>query len=534
MIDHILLEDYGALLLEDGGLTLLEGEGVTASVTVSAYITETTVTEPVVADVTITAYETDIAGNTDAVTATVEVTAIITDLEGYIDNKIAEVVIVAAETDQHSNDEDRVADVAVSAVEADVQVYIENLIALAAVDSYETDVLTWIEQRVATVTVTNPYWAIHLAPLSLSLPSETERRISWTGNDDEYLFIIDGSVYATVEGLEIDLDESIEVREYLWAGVACVAGEPDDWLPTPMDKVDLDWSGDADIEHHVWRRKDGGTWAEVVASELGSYTDGPLLDGVYDYKIVAEDDEGNEATSSTQSVTVDSVPEPPTGLAWSFVDATKTLTLTWTASTSADVATYPVRSSAGEPELDVDGAPVQDDATTTYSQVFTTETGIYVFAVHAKDTDGNEEQNITEAVIVPMANGLTIALPDEPRIVIADPSAGGKVTVSWLYRPDEEYNGPGAAFEARIYYDNATGTIDYTTPLATVAMSNPTSTLRYSWTSGVLTNDVEYLFDVRIATAAHPAGIETDNEVKHGATPSNVSPTTPTLTADLA
>ena len=61
-----------------------------------------------------------------------------------------------------------------------------------------------------------------------------------------------------------------------------------------------------------------------------------------------------------------------------------------------------------------------------------------------------------------------------------------------------------AAHEARIYWDNGTGTVSYASPAATVAMNNPTEEASYSWDSGVLTDEQEYLFVLRIATAAQP------------------------------
>ena len=49
--------------------------------------------------------------------------------------------------------------------------------------------------------------------------------------------------------------------------------------------------------------------------------------------------------------------------------------MTWTASPSADVDNYRVRSSAGSASLNVQVAPIQDSLDTSYQQTFTTETG---------------------------------------------------------------------------------------------------------------------------------------------------------------
>ncbi len=51
---------------------------------------------------------------------------------------------------------------------------------------------------------------------------------------------------------------------------------------------------------------------------------------------------------------------------------------------------------------------------------------------------------------------------------------------------------PGAAYEARIYWDAGTGEIDFSEPHATVEMGNPTEPTRYTWQSAPLTDGVEY------------------------------------------
>jgi hypothetical protein len=129
--------------------------------------------------------------------------------------------------------------------------------------------------------------------------------------------------------------------------------------------------------------------------------------------------------------------------------------------------------------------------------------------------------------------GAPAAIPAEPRNVRADPIPGGKVRVTWYYCPWQEVNGPGAAYEARIYWDNATGTVDYASPHATVSMGGPSAEAEWEWTSGVLTDDQEYRFVVRIATAAHPAGIETQNKDEHPATPDSSVPAAPALAAEV-
>ncbi len=226
-----------------------------------------------------------------------------------------------------------------------------------------------------------------------------------------------------------------------------------------------------------------------------------------------------------------SAPEPPTGIDWSFDTGTKTLTVTWTASASADLSTYRVRSSAGEEALALASAPVQDDGTLVYQQVFTTETGLWVIHVRAVDSDGKEEANILQAIVIPFENGVPAARAAAPRLVEVEAIEGGKIEIRWLYDPHFEQNGPGAGQEARVYWDAGTGTMDWSAPLATVAMGGPISATRYTWQTVPLAHGQTYSFAVRAATAAHPAGIETQNTDEHSATADTSVPDAAVLAA---
>jgi hypothetical protein len=132
---------------------------------------------------------------------------------------------------------------------------------------------------------------------------------------------------------------------------------------------------------------------------------------------------------------------------------------------------------------------------------------------------------------LPFVDGQLSGEPSEPRLVKAEPVSGGRIKVSWLYDPTREYLGPGAAQEARIYGDGGTGTMDWNTPIGTVAMDGTTSIERWPWTSGALTDGVTYQFAVRIATAAYPDGRETQNEDSVSAMPDSGVPMAPTLQA---
>ena len=200
------------------------------------------------------------------------------------------------------------------------------------------------------------------------------------------------------------------------------------------------------------------------------------------------DREGDLALSNVKTLWISSAPEPPTGISWSFDTGTKTLTVAWTGSASADVSTYRVRSSGGALTLVLASTPVQDTGDTTYQRAFTSETGLWIILVRAVDSDGKEEANVRQAVAIPFENGAPAARPAPPRLVEVEAIEDGKIEVRRLYDPHFEQNGPGAGQEARIYWDAGTGTLDYSTPKATVSMGGPASATRYSWQTSPLTH----------------------------------------------
>jgi len=209
------------------------------------------------------------------------------------------------------------------------------------------------------------------------------------------------------------------------------------------------------------------------------------------------------------------------------------IVLDWDESPSPDVVAYNVyRAMDGPLRLAV---PCRTVAGPPWADtVFDDWTGVIAYLVRAVDADGKEEGNIREVLVVPVQDGVVgIALPAEPRIVEARPISGGRIELEWLYDPTYEYLGPGAAHEARIYWDAGTGVMDFTEPHATVPMNHPTKATRYTWQSDALTDGHPYLFTIRIATAACPAGIETQNLDIHMAVSNSSVPATPVLAAQI-
>ena len=369
-----------------------------------------------------------------------------------------------------------------------------------------------------------------------------KRYLYWdgTGEDDDTYFwlLMDGKVVQVTQSFTYHPASGTVIRQYLTVMTkpeTLTIAQTEAHVATPEDMVECSWAAIEDVRvYHLDRKLGAGAYGEIVATSALSFEDGPLTDGSYTYRVSGADREGDEDDSNEVVVVISSAPEPPSDIAWTFDTDTQTLTITWTASTSADIATYRVRSNGGSGLLGYSSTPVQDSAALTYEQVFTNEDGLYIFSVRAVDSDGNEEGNISQVVFVPLDNGLESWHPVGPRLVEATAIADGKVQVEFLYDPALEINGPGAAFEARIYWDAGTGTVDFTSstaPLATVAMDGPEVPTRYTWDSDVLSNDQEYLFVVRIATEADPDGRESPGILTTAATTNNDVPDPPVLDA---
>jgi hypothetical protein len=396
------------------------------------------------------------------------------------------------------------------------------------------DCQTYRDHEGQSLIISSDQWWMQTFPFLLSVPVEGTRRLAWRAESQPegtvFLVIADGKVLQETPWRAIDFDQSIECRQFLQVGVPRPDVNPEDWLQTPKDRVALSWTGDT-TTYRIMRKGASGDWQQIAETAFLQYLDGPLSDGVYSYKVVAVDEEGDTAESATATLTISSAPKRPMGLGWSWDADTKMLTLAWQASPSADVAAYRVRSSNGEGQLDLASEPVQESGALLYQQTFSDETGVWVFSVRAVDVDGNEEANISQVVALPFEDGAPAACPAEPRLVEAAAIAGGRIELRWLYDPLYEYMGPGAAHEGRIYWDAGTGEIDWSAPHAIVPMNNLTKVTRYTWQSDPLADGQTYRFVIRVATSPWPSGIETSNTDEHAATCDATSPTTPILRA---
>lgn len=254
-----------------------------------------------------------------------------------------------------------------------------------------------------------------------------------------------------------------------------------------------------------------------------------LTDGTYKFAVRAVDDATNEETNVTStSVTISTYPLAPTDLEYTFNDTTDKVTLTWTASASADIASYRIYSNGGSGYIDYDTVVATvSHPTVTWTSGAISSSGIYNYGVRAVDS-GNKEEFNTDVIVSVDIIGPPITeqpdVPNEPTGLTATATGGGKITVAWVYNDREEDATPT---KFNVYYDNGTGNVDYNTPLTSVNYSTGTQDgrhLAFSYLTAALTDTTTYIFGVRSSTATD----EEDNTTTVSATADASAPNAPT------
>jgi len=355
-------------------------------------------------------------------------------------------------------------------------------------------------------------------------PYDTRRRLSWLTPHEVYLYI-DGHLMATTTLGHYDVSKRLEVRESVVASKEAIAN-PD----TPMDHVLITWEEcDNAVSYRVYRKESGGAFTLLATTTSLFYVDGPLRDNSYQYKVVAVDDDYDTKESSVETTTISSTPEPPTNLAYSFDAGLKRLTLTWTASTSTDVAGYYIYCSEGPDKLNLMSDPIDNVVSSPWTRDFTTETGTYIFLVHAYDSDGYEEFNL-DMLAIEFEDGVPVATLAVPFLRVSL-TENRRALLRVTYNPNNEDGAgtPGICDEIRIYWDSGTGAMDWGNPLTTIAAGLPTTRTTYSWTTDVLAPGT-YQFAARAATSS---GRETSNADTRTITIDSDVPERPVITLEV-
>lgn len=373
-------------------------------------------------------------------------------------------------------------------------------------------------------------WVLTARGLDMQfVDDESYRKMIWDSGEEEIYVAIDGSFYSIEEDGSFQLAANHLIRQYLQAVIGNDSLDWESYLSTPLDEVQLEWTSDIlddNYGHYKVRRKPSGGDFSVIETLRGNdYKDGPLENGDYEYDIVAVNRYGQEQDSTDKSATIDSAPEPASNFSLSL--DSKTITLTWAASPS-NIDHYNVYKSNSDGLIDL-GTVYDTTTSTTWSEDVSGDTGNIGYLIRAVETNGIEEASLINSASIEIEDGVEVGFPAEPERITVDAIESAKVEVEFMYDPAKEQNPPGNGQEARIYYDNATGTMDWSTPLGTVALDGPVRRTFYDWESDALTDGETYKFGVRVASDTQ----ETDNTDTYEVTARDSAPTTPELTVEV-
>jgi len=213
---------------------------------------------------------------------------------------------------------------------------------------------------------------------------------------------------------------------------------------------------------------------------------------------------------------------------WIGAAGAATLTLTWTASGSADVDHYAIyRGDWGVP-VELSAAVHDTDAASPWEDDVTGLTGRYVYLVRAVDSAGNEEANLSQMVVVDLLNGAQMLRPNSPIIAGAEAIAAGQVRIHAIY---DRHGETGVATSIRMYSnDGAGGAMDWDTPVGTVSLPSGQVFFFVDVDSAGLDGAKTYLVGVRART---DAGIEDANTNTESVLTDALAPDAPVLTAEI-
>lgn len=294
------------------------------------------------------------------------------------------------------------------------------------------------------------------------------------------------------------------------------------WGTTP-------WGDDAERYRVYW---DEGTLPGTTTllgetSEL-EFTTEDLEDGTYTFRVVAVDAAGNEAAGVTVIVVHDRPPTPVANLLLTSFTAPTTFTATWTPSPSSDVLTYFIYSNGGSGPIDYSTA-VASVAAPAAGHTWTDAAvaGDWQIAVRAFDGTFLED-NVSEFYSFELGGAplvLRSPKPATPYDLLVTPIAGGALEIAVKYNPTSE-DAVGSVIN--LYYDSGSGTIDFSSIFATIAipghdLARP-GVYDLSFTTAFLADGVAYLFAAKAAAASslESAASETASAVADATPPADV------------
>jgi fibronectin type 3 domain-containing protein len=272
--------------------------------------------------------------------------------------------------------------------------------------------------------------------------------------------------------------------------------------PNTGGRLNLSWNASAATDlayYRIYRSTDGSTYSLAYDNVIGTTkADTQVTNGItYYYRISAVDTSANESaqSSATAGITPTAIDVTPPAVV-SCVGAISqpiprtgdTLVHVWTKPGDTDFSALRIYASTSSGQL---GSKVYDGGATTFTQTGLTANASYYFTYRSVDTSGNETSNTSQCSITMIDE----VAPACPTGLTATP-VGDTIKLDWTR------SGSADVSTYLLYGDSGTGTINYTTPLATIGQDSKTA---FTWTSGTLTPGTTYKYTLRAEDSVIPA-----------------------------
>lgn len=270
------------------------------------------------------------------------------------------------------------------------------------------------------------------------------------------------------------------------------------------------------------------TWNITFACRQYYRHPAQLSDGTYKVCIRSSDGVNTSINIDPQvTFTVDAPPADPSGVAIAYQDESK-IEITGTAPDVADISKIVICSNCGVDADEPDKRFLHSDwysmgflqyqpsseITVTAGEAFTYTSGvltegIWKFSVMAMDAKGKFSDGI-DVYKMELRGTIPeeVTLSPAPTGLDAVQVAGGSIRLDFsLYGLS---NTTGRAASANVYYDNNTGTVDYTTAIATATNTHKGIWTKCTATVTGLTDATEYIFGVRAVSETGDEESNTD------------------------
>ena len=269
-------------------------------------------------------------------------------------------------------------------------------------------------------------------------------------------------------------------------------------------RIELTWrlstSRDATVYNIYWDNSQANIdYSSPIArvNDPGTkWVSDKLRDGIiYRFVVRCQDKAGNE-DDNTNVVSARADAGPPSAVT-NLTSSTHKIdvwsnqpkvSVSW--SPSIDVISgldgYSISWDVGERTLPDEVKDIGDINQLTYDATDLLKTGTARIYFHIRPVDKVGNWSESASHLGPFL--IDIQAPQPPSNLIAISQPGGKIKLNWKASESNDVS------KYNIYWDNSTGSVDYSKPLATIAGTGSAS---YEWTSSALTNGKTYNFVVR-------------------------------------